>query len=160
GDDGSLAGHGAGARHLARGAGHGRRLRPQLVARARPAAAAPDAAEGVRAPGDGVTTRLSSPAAGLQRPESRRPVRPVRGGVVGLGYWGPTLVRTMQEVEEAELVAICASRPEALAKVGRRYPGIRQTCQLDDLLLDQDVDAVVIATPVSTHHALVSRALL
>jgi predicted dehydrogenase len=84
---------------------------------------------------------------------------PVRVGVVGLGYWGPNLVRNLHEIDEAEVAWICDARPEALAKVGRRYPAVRRTTQLHDLLADDTLDAVLVATPVSSHYALASSAL-
>ena len=49
--------------------------------------------------------------------------------------------------------------PETLAKVARRYPGVRATTEFDDVLASADIDAVVIATPVSTHHPLAAAAL-
>ena len=52
---------------------------------------------------------------------------PVRVAVVGLGYWGPQLVRNLYESAEAELAVICDARPEALAPLARRYPGVAQT---------------------------------
>ncbi len=52
---------------------------------------------------------------------------PVRTAVVGLGYWGPNLVRNLQEFDEAELVAVCDLDDERLSLVGRRYPGVRRT---------------------------------
>ena len=84
---------------------------------------------------------------------------PVRVAVVGLGYWGPQLVRNLYESTSAELVTICDARPEALAQVGRRYPGVRQTTEFADVLADPEVEAVVIATPISTHYQL-ARATL
>jgi predicted dehydrogenase len=84
---------------------------------------------------------------------------PVRVAVVGLGYWGPNLVRNLQEHADAELVAICDRREDALARMGRRYPGVRLTTSLDDLLEADDIEAIAIATPVSTHHPIASAAL-
>jgi len=78
-------------------------------------------------------------------------IEPVRTAVVGLGYWGPNLVRNLAELDEAELVAICDLDQERLALIGRRYPSVRRTTQLDDVLAADDIDAVLIATPVSTH---------
>jgi predicted dehydrogenase len=79
--------------------------------------------------------------------------------VVGLGYWGPNLVRNLHEVENAEMAAVCDLRAPALAAIKRRYPALRTTNRFDDLLEDPSIDAVAIATPVSTHWALASAAL-
>jgi predicted dehydrogenase len=84
---------------------------------------------------------------------------PVTAGVVGLGYWGPNLVRNLQESTEAELTWICDARPEALEAPGRRYPAVSRTTALDDLLADPDLEAIVVATPVSTHFPIVAAAL-
>ena len=83
----------------------------------------------------------------------------VRVGVVGLGYWGPNLVRNLYELPGAEVAYVCDERPEAFGRLARRYPSIRQTTSFDEILDDGDVDAVAIATPVSTHFSLSSRAL-
>ena len=85
--------------------------------------------------------------------------RPVRVGVVGLGYWGPNLARNLQECGEAELFALCDLSPERLERVGRRYPAAVRYESFDLLLGDPDVEAVAIATPVSTHYRTVSAAL-
>src|SRR5262249_5895930 len=84
---------------------------------------------------------------------------PVRIGVVGLGYWGPNLVRNLYELPEAEVVYICDRRPEAFERLGRRYPSISQTTRFETLLEDPSLDAVAIATTVATHFDLARRAL-
>jgi predicted dehydrogenase len=83
----------------------------------------------------------------------------VRTAVVGLGYWGPNLARNVQDHPLAELTAICDRRPDALDLVARRYPSARTTTDLHDVLAADDVEAVLIATPVSTHHAIALAAL-
>jgi predicted dehydrogenase len=84
---------------------------------------------------------------------------PVRVAVVGLGYWGPNLVRNLHELAEAEVVAVCDTSERALARLARRYPGFRQETDADAVLRDPAVEAVVIATPVASHHPLARRAL-
>jgi predicted dehydrogenase len=83
----------------------------------------------------------------------------VRVGVVGLGYWGPNLVRNLVELPDFELVAICDSDAAPLKKLGRRYPAVRMCEDFDEILEDDDIEAVVIATPVGTHFELASAAL-
>jgi len=78
-------------------------------------------------------------------------------GVVGLNYWGPNLVRNFSDL--AELSWLCDLDQGQLAQIGARYPDARTTTNFDDLLADDSVDAVVIATPVPTHYALAKRAL-
>ena len=79
--------------------------------------------------------------------------------VVGLGYWGPNLVRALHDVEEAQVTWICDLDSNHLEKIGRRYPAVGRTMDFDDVLSDEQVDAVAIATPVSTHFPLAKRAL-
>jgi predicted dehydrogenase len=86
-------------------------------------------------------------------------VNPVRVAVVGLGYWGPNLVRVLNELEDAEVVVVCDRDDERLARIARRYPATRTTPRFDELLEDDAVDAVAIATPVSSHYPLACAAL-
>ena len=83
----------------------------------------------------------------------------VRVAVVGLGYWGPNLVRNLHEMPEAEVVWGCDLRKEALAALRRRYPAVRRTTRFEEVLDDPGVEAVAIATPVSTHYGLALAAL-
>jgi predicted dehydrogenase len=84
---------------------------------------------------------------------------PVGIAVVGLGYWGPNLIRNLHEIQEAHVVAACDKRIEALERIGRRYPAVQLIQSFDDVLADPEVEAVVLATPVSTHHPLAAAAL-
>jgi predicted dehydrogenase len=79
--------------------------------------------------------------------------------VVGYGYWGPNLVRNVIERPELALWGLCELSEDRTAKFRNRYPGVRTSPSLDEVLGDPDVDAVSIATPPRTHHALVKRAL-
>jgi predicted dehydrogenase len=75
-------------------------------------------------------------------------------GVVGLGYWGPNLLRVLHEVEGVEVSWICDRDPARLDRFGSRYPGAAPTNEFEDLLDDPDLDAIVIATPVFSHYEL------
>lgn len=79
--------------------------------------------------------------------------------VVGYGYWGPNLVRNFWEAPGARLVSVCDLRTERLAGVQERYPAVEITGRFEDVLADGRVDAVAIATPVSSHFDLARRAL-
>jgi predicted dehydrogenase len=85
--------------------------------------------------------------------------RPLRVAVVGLGYWGPNIVRVLHELPEAEPIFACDVRPEALNALSTRWPGVRLSTSYDVILRSNEVDAVAIATPVSTHHELAAAAL-
>ena len=86
-------------------------------------------------------------------------IHDVQLAVVGLGYWGPNLVRCGVEIEGAAVRAICDVSNTALAKLVRRYPGVGGTQDLDRLLNDAEISGVMIATPVSTHFELGRRCL-
>jgi predicted dehydrogenase len=83
----------------------------------------------------------------------------LRVGVVGLGYWGPNLVRNFMESPLFDVAYLCDMRSEMLTEFRRRYPGVVCTTRFEEVLGDSELDAVAIATPVSTHYALVSSAL-
>jgi predicted dehydrogenase len=79
--------------------------------------------------------------------------------VVGLGYWGPNLVRVLVERTDVELRWICDTDMSRLERYGRRYPSVRLTQELDEVLDDPDLDGVLLATPVFTHYELGRRCL-
>lgn len=79
-------------------------------------------------------------------------------GVVGCGYWGPNLVRAMVETNRCDQIFVCDRSKTALAKVVRRFPCVFPTERLDDMI--DRCDAVVVATPVTTHHELAKMVLM
>jgi predicted dehydrogenase len=83
----------------------------------------------------------------------------LRIGVVGLGYWGPNLARNFAQLPGAELAWCCDADSERRARVGGQFPEARLTDRFQDLLDDDRLDAVAVATPVPTHHALAAAAL-
>jgi len=88
------------------------------------------------------------------------PGESLRLGLAGLGYWGPNLARNLDDLPGSRL-AWLSDRDEAhLERYAARYPKARTTTSFDDLLADEELEAVVIATPVVTHHELAQRALL
>ena len=80
-------------------------------------------------------------------------------GVIGYGYWGPNLVRNFMEVPEARVVGVSDVKEDRLALVRRRYPTVIATADHRSLLAHPAIDAVAIATPVSTHFDLAMEAL-
>src|SRR4051794_1256685 len=78
-------------------------------------------------------------------------------GVIGLGYWGPNLARVVSESEDARLAWLCDADESRLASLSRRYPAARVTTDAEDLYADDDLDAILIATPVFTHFDLAMR---
>jgi predicted dehydrogenase len=85
--------------------------------------------------------------------------RPLRVAVVGLGYWGPNLLRVLFEDTTLEVGWICDVQEDRLARFHRRYPGIRATTSYQEVLADETTDAVVLATPVFTHYDMAAASL-
>jgi predicted dehydrogenase len=79
--------------------------------------------------------------------------------VVGLGYWGPNLLRVLVERTDVDVRWVCDHDPARLERAARRYPSVWPTLDLDEVLNDPDVDGVLLATPVFTHFDLARRCL-
>jgi predicted dehydrogenase len=123
-----------------------------------------DARNGNRHSANGNGNGNGSPANGGPRVVSEHPIRTpiygeVRVAVVGLGYWGPNLLRVLIEMSGVKVKYICDLDEERLGRYSRRYPGTIATSSYQEVLDDPEVHAVVIATPVFTHHELALRAL-
>jgi predicted dehydrogenase len=80
-------------------------------------------------------------------------------GVVGLGYWGPNLARNFRALPDVELLWCCEVSAAARERAAPMLPGVRMTERIEDLLGDETLDAIVLATPVSTHGELAVRVL-
>jgi predicted dehydrogenase len=80
-------------------------------------------------------------------------------GVIGYGYWGPNLVRNFMGLKDASVVAVADKRQAARDAVKRAFPTIDTHEDAAELLARPDIGAVLIATPVSSHHALAVAAL-
>ena len=111
--------------------------RPAGACKAAGAAASPDSA---------VETAVTTPA------------NP-RVAVIGLGYWGPNLVRNFNAILGTDLRACCDLNSQRGHALVRNYPELRFTEDFENILADSEIDAVAIATPVDTHYALAKAAL-
>ena len=80
-------------------------------------------------------------------------------GVIGYGYWGPNLVRNFAETAGARVGFVTDLRAARLSQVSARYPATKVSTDSRDLITDPSVDAVAIATPVSSHFELAMEAL-
>jgi predicted dehydrogenase len=83
----------------------------------------------------------------------------VRIAQIGLGYWGPNLARNLATVDGGELAVLCDADPARLERMARQLPGPRLVTDYAQVLADEKVDAVVLATPVETHFELARAAL-
>jgi predicted dehydrogenase len=80
-------------------------------------------------------------------------------GIIGCGYWGINFVRVFSEIADTNVTRVCDLRGERLAQVKQRYPLINTHMSIQDMIGDDGLDAVVVATPATTHHAIVRQCL-
>jgi predicted dehydrogenase len=78
----------------------------------------------------------------------------IKMGVIGCGYWGPNLIRNFQNNAEVVVVAMADLDEQRLQKVGALYPAVRRSTDAMTIINDPQIDAVVVATPVSSHFPL------
>jgi predicted dehydrogenase len=107
-----------------------------------------------------MTDRERAVAISVKDPTAGRGAeRTLAVAVVGLGYWGPNLVRNLQEIAVVDRIVACDLVPLRVEAVARRFPTVSPSTSYDEVLSDPSVDAVVIATPISTHYPLAAAAL-
>ena len=78
---------------------------------------------------------------------------------VGIGYWGPNLMRNVAANTNAELAAVCDLRAESLQNASEKYPDAKLYDDLGMALADPEIDAVIIATPSGLHYEQAKAAL-
>ncbi|OGW57494.1 MAG: oxidoreductase [Nitrospirae bacterium RIFCSPLOW2_12_42_9] len=81
----------------------------------------------------------------------------IKIAVIGSGYWGKNLVRNFYELQV--LQTVCDTDTNRLKQMMKDYPGINTTTSFNEVLKDEDIKALAIATPASTHYELVKAAL-
>jgi predicted dehydrogenase len=79
--------------------------------------------------------------------------------VVGCGYWGPNLIRNLSSCPECRVKAICDMSEDRLSQMAELYPQVQTTSQFDDLADDDNIGAIVIATPVRFHYEMAQKSL-
>jgi predicted dehydrogenase len=104
-----------------------------------------------------MSTIITASQEEIGRPAQQQ-ISSIRIGVVGCGYWGPKLARNFHDLPHASLLMVSDLRADRLDEIKKLYPQIKTTRKYEDLL-DGQIDAVVIATPVSTHYPLAKAAL-
>jgi predicted dehydrogenase len=83
----------------------------------------------------------------------------IKVGVIGLGYWGPNLVRNFCTLPESTLAMGCDLQADRCEKIAALYPSIRCTQNVDEVFQHREIDAIAVATPVHTHYGLAKKAL-
>jgi len=81
-------------------------------------------------------------------------------GVVGCGYWGPNLVRNFRSLPDCRLKSICDVSEDRLRHLKGLYPEVETETNINKLLLDKDLDAIVVATSVKHHYPMAKASLL
>lgn len=84
----------------------------------------------------------------------------IKVGIIGYGYWGPNLVRNFSSIPFCKVKTVADLRSERLKLLKQNYPTVGATRKIDDIFSDKEIDAVIIATPVSSHFELGKKALL
>lgn len=79
--------------------------------------------------------------------------------IVGAGYWGPNLIRNFNNLHDCRIKWVCDKKSGRLHYVHQKWPYITLTESYEEVLRDHSVDAIIIATPVSTHYPLGISAL-
>lgn len=80
-------------------------------------------------------------------------------GIIGCGYWGKNYVRVFNELPETKVIAICDRSEDRLHEIARRAPGIKLTTDINEILDDEQIEAVVICTEASSHFKVASQCL-
>jgi len=83
----------------------------------------------------------------------------IKIGLIGYGYWGPNLARNFNGNGDLELTSICDFSADRLESAGKLYPEVKLVTDIEEFFKDSSLDAIAIATPVSTHFELAQRAL-
>ena len=83
----------------------------------------------------------------------------IKVAVIGFGYWGPNIVRNFIAQLDCEVKYVVDTRDDRLAIVNKNYPNTKTTKNVDDVIFDASIDAIIIATPVHTHFEIAKKAL-
>jgi len=81
-------------------------------------------------------------------------------GIVGLGYWGPNLLRNFSQIEQCKVKVCCDLDEEILASIKKQYNYMETTNSYSYLIEDSEIDAIIIATSAATHYSLAKQAIL
>jgi predicted dehydrogenase len=83
----------------------------------------------------------------------------VKFGVIGYGYWGPNVVRNLDQIDGSQVVAVCDTNSTSRKRIQKAHPNVRVTAGSSDLMTSPDIDAIAVITPVWTHYELAKTAL-
>jgi predicted dehydrogenase len=105
-----------------------------------------------------MATYLTNPEKSMvgYKPESRNAIK---FGVIGYGYWGPNVVRNLNQLEQAEVLSVCDKSPAAQKRIQKVFPQVEVTSDPVELMSSAEIDAIAVVTPVWTHYELAKAAL-
>ena len=103
------------------------------------------------------TVKMFDPV--LLYPASKKAVSMVKFGVIGYGYWGPNVVRNLQNIAGAEIVTVCDKSSASRKRAHKMYPSIYVNADAAEVISSPEIDAIAIVTPVWTHFELAKAAL-
>lgn len=83
----------------------------------------------------------------------------IRFGVIGYGYWGPNVVRNLDQLDGSKVVTVCDNNPTSLKRVAKAYPHVTVASDSAELISSAEIDAIAVVTPVWTHYELAKAAL-
>jgi len=83
----------------------------------------------------------------------------IKVAVVGCGYWGPNLIRNFCSIPQCVMSMACDAKPDRLEYIQRLYPSVAVTSDFQDIINNDDIDAVAIATPVAMHFPMAQQCL-
>jgi predicted dehydrogenase len=83
----------------------------------------------------------------------------VKFGVIGYGYWGPNVVRNLDQLDQVDVVQVCDLSASARQRAQKAFPELEVTADPSALLSSPDIDAIAVVTPVWTHFEIARTAL-
>ena len=83
----------------------------------------------------------------------------IRIALIGYGYWGPNYARVLDEMPDTTVAVVCDSKSDRLERAAARMPHVETSQDLAGVLRRNDIDAVVVSTPASTHYEVARLAL-
>src|ERR1017187_9036114 len=103
-------------------------------------------------------TTITEPSIANAKQEQRSPAM-IKFGVIGYGYWGPNVVRNLDQMDGSEVVAVCDKSPTSRNRIQKAHPNVKVVSDSSELVSSTKIDAVAVVTPVWTHYELAKAAL-
>jgi predicted dehydrogenase len=83
----------------------------------------------------------------------------IKFGVIGYGYWGPNVVRNLDQLDGSQVVSVCDKSPTSRKRIQKAHPNVKVTAESSELMSSTEIDAIAVVTPVWTHYELAKTAL-